>query len=312
MQAHTNKITAFASTLNGEYIATGELGRKARVVIWSPKTLQTLFIAPEDQAYSVCCLAFSDNGRYLAIVGNDRYHTVSIYDWKQNALVSKFYAGEAKVLGILFYTALATGEGSAAGAIGESDLEIMTVGCKHIKFWKSPLSKFPVCVAPNFAEIGRTQTFLTCISYLQYQAVGTADGNLYVFQNCALKQVVKAHLGGIFSLGKAANNHPILLTGGQDGSVRQWDGTFECVKEFNIESLTKNHVHSVRAIAVHPDNSTMVIGTQGGELLEIVLRDGVVKQNGIAIRGHNTQLWGVAIHPKNDVFATTGDDALLR
>jgi WD40 repeat protein len=109
---------------------------------------------------------------------------------------------------------------------------------------------------------------------------------------------------------------PILLTGGQDGSVRQWDGSFECVREFNVESvLPKCHVHSVRALALHPDRESMAVGTLGGEIVEVWLKDGLVKPpntGGVSVRGHNTQIWAMAVHPKNDVFVTAADDALLR
>jgi WD40 repeat protein len=277
------------------------MGDQARVMIWDPKTLQTKYILSETQGNNICCLAFDETGCYLAVVSNDRLHTVSIYDWQNDTLMCKFFAGASKVLSLTFFE-------------GTTGLELLTVGLKHIKYWKSILSKFPQCVSPSFAGIGRLQSFLSCIVFQSFQIVGTAEGTLYIFQNYALKQLVKAHVGGVFSMCKSSQSSPtsILMTGGQDGAIRVWDNSFECKKEVSLESLSKNHFHAVRALALNVAGDCVLAGTQGGEVMEIKWKDAALQQNGIFIHGHSISTWGLAVHPSADIFATTGDDALLR
>lgn len=273
------------------------MGTQARVSVWNTKTLETLFVASEPQANCICALQFSKNGQYLAIVGNDRFHTTTVYDWSKEAVVSKFYAGECKVLSCVF--------------VESNTLDLVTVGVKHIKFWKDVTSQLPACEAANFAEIGRNQTFLSVSAFGRFSIVGTADGNLYIFEGSSLKQMVKAHIGGVYSMHVTAN--PLqLFTGGHDGVVRVWDANFECVKEYPMESISKNHMHAARAIWCSKDHQSMIVGTQGAEILEVMIRDGSLKPGGSAIKGHSLQLCGLAVHPKQEVIASTGDDAMLR
>lgn len=298
---HTNKITAFAFSRAAAVVATGEMGEHANVFVWDPQTLRTLFVVPEVQRSSVCALAFSAQGSLLCVAGNDRLHTISVYDWRHCAMHCKLYAGESKIMDIAFC----------------DDATLLTVGVKHIKFWQDVRGKFPECVSPSFAGIGRVQTFLCCAAFAAVQVVGTAEGDLYVFESLSLKQVVKAHVGGVFSL-CVSSDLSRLFTGGQDGALRVWDASFECTREVALESLSKNYAHAVRAISVSAnsdadlDNDAVLVGTQGAEVLEISLREGALRSDGVCIKGHNTRACGLAAHPTMPIFATTGDDALLR
>lgn len=300
---HTNPITAFACTVDGSLVATGDLGQEALVSIWESKTCTTVYILQERQAFSICGLAFSSSTEYLAVGSNDIFHTISVYNWRRNIIVTKFYAGMTKVLSI-----------SMLEDKVKDQLNLMVVGVQMITFWSNVQGKFPICSLPIYSEVGHRQTFVSSAIMQGIQpVVGTSDGNLYVFEGIVLKQMVKAHAGAVLTMSTTSTTNPSLLfSGGDDGVVRMWDERYECLKEFAMDSLSKCHFYAVRAIAVKHDKTMIVVGLQGAEVLEISLKDGTLHSQGSHIKGHSVQLYGMATHPKQDLFATTGDDAMLR
>ena len=72
------------------------------VAIWDTKTCKTKYVVPEVQLYAVSCVAFSQDKELLAVVNSDRDHTITVYDWKANVALSKFYGGNNHVLGVFF------------------------------------------------------------------------------------------------------------------------------------------------------------------------------------------------------------------
>lgn len=301
-KTHVNTITAFCSTPDGSIIATGEQGESARVFVWESQTCKTLAAISEEQAYCVVSLAFSphENAKYLAIASNDQFHTVSIHDWRVSCCVCKFYTGTAKLLGLAFFQP------------PQSGLALVTVGMHTIHFWSDvEHSRHPTCTTVNYKEVGRPQAFVSVKVFQGKPIIGTADGNLYICEMGEVKQTVKAHIGAVFAMSVAGHS---LVTGGQDGVLRLWDPHFECLKEFALSALSKqNHQHAVRALAIRNDNQAILAGTQGAEILELSVNEGTLIANGSHIRGHNAGgLYALANHPTQEIFATAGDDALLR
>lgn len=90
------------------------MGHRPLVSIWDARTCTTKCLAPETQLYSVCCVAVSPDKDYIALVNLDKDHTISVYDWRTNVVVSKFYGGANHILGV-FFTEYTEEEGSGSG-----------------------------------------------------------------------------------------------------------------------------------------------------------------------------------------------------
>jgi len=179
-----------------------------------------------------------------------------------------------------------------------------------LKYVDGVHTHFPTTHNIDFAEIGEMQTFLCAQSFQQRVCVGCLDGSVYFLNGPRLAQVVTAHARAVFAM-DVSRKGQLLVTGGLDGMVRIWNEALDCINEFNMASVSKCHQNAVRAVAFSLDGTSVLIGLQGAEVLELGVKDAAVSE-AVAIKGHTTQLLGLAAHPRSGLFVTTGDDAVLR
>ena len=80
------------------------------------------------------------------------------------------------------------------------------------------------------------------------------------------------------------------------------------------KSFSTHHQHSmnpaVQSVSISYNKARAVVGTRGGDILELKLQDGSLLKNRPITSGHYFgELWGLAAHPNdNNLFATSGDD----
>lgn len=224
------------------------MGHVAKVAVWSSKTCKTLYILPDPQLYSVSCLAFSKNSEYLAVVSNDSMHTISVYNWKANFAVSKFYGGANHILGVCF----------SISKTSQQQLGLVSYGMQELKFWDNVCTQCPISHRPVFGEVGVMQSFLCCEIFVECPTLGTADGNMYVFDGCNLKHAVKCHNGSVNAM-HVSTTH-MLATGGRDGVIRIWNSNHECIKEYSIDSIITSFNPKVRSVCFSSDGTRIMIG----------------------------------------------------
>lgn len=71
LRGHDDEITAFAMSVSGGLLATGQRGQNSDVIIWDSQQLAQKFRFQEHDM-EVCALGFSRDERLLATVGNER------------------------------------------------------------------------------------------------------------------------------------------------------------------------------------------------------------------------------------------------
>eukprot|EP00606_Chrysophyceae_sp_TOSAG23-5_P001243 GSChrysophyteH2.ASY1.ANO1.529.1 assembled CDS len=296
-QRHTDKITAFASTSDGSLAASGQMGHEPFVCVWDTVTCKTVATIPGYTQNAISCLKFSNNSKLLAVVGLDEDHTVSVWEWRNKSLVSRFQAGSSHVFDIAF---------------NKLDTSMITVGVKDVKFWSGIMSYAPTCVRPPIGTVGNMQPFMTCAYFCGNPIVGTLDGNLYSFENDALKTAVKAHDGAVSCM-HVDSQGTFIVTGGKDGAVRIWNVHLECTKEITIMSIVPTSPNpAVKSVAFSADSNNLIIGTRGSEIFEVAVRSGSIVGKPM-LAGHGMrELWGLATHPTKNEFVTSGDDATIR
>ena len=291
---HTDDVICLALHPDGKLVATGEMGKKPKIVVWDSTTMETVAVIEGLHKRAVCQLAFSDDGKFLASVGQDNDHTCAVYDWKNGSLKAKAKGDKNKTLAVAF----------APGG-----REVCQVGVKHIKFHsfqgRTMKSKKGI-----LGRKGKIQAFL-CVEYLDDKAlVGTANGCLYLFGGRQVATNVKAHTAAVYALNVSDAG---VVTGGKDGFVKIWSRDLAPVSEFDM-AATGSIRPLIRSVAMAPGGKKILVGTIASEVWEINARNGMsIHDDGALINGHfKGELWGLATHPTRDEYATVGDDATLR
>ena len=79
--------------------ATGEAGNSPRIVVWDADTMQTKAILTGTLRRGVICLAFNTTGTLLCGLSSDECHTLAIYNWAQQRLISVAPVERRRVVG---------------------------------------------------------------------------------------------------------------------------------------------------------------------------------------------------------------------
>ena len=295
-RVHDDAITCFASDNTGTVVATGQLGVAPKITVWRTKSMKAVWTSPDMQEAAVSCVALGDRG-LLAAAGIDVNHCISIYDWKRNILLSRTHAGPNHISGLAF---------------SPDCLELLSVGVKDIKMWDIT-DRVMTVRRPVLGSQGRVQSHLCCVYFTGQPFIGTSDGNLYILKDNALEKALQAHDGPVNAM-HVSKSGAQLVTGGRDGAIRIWNKKHDCIKELFLQKIaSKSQSFRIKGIAFHNDEGTVVVGTQGAEILEIDIKSGTLFGNGMLASGHGgRELHGLATHPKKETYVTCGDDSTLR
>jgi len=223
----------------------------------------------------------------LLSIGEDDDHSLAIYDWASSKLLATAKVDRDVVTSCEF----------------KSDTEFVTTGVKHVKFWTfagincTPkrgimgAGQFEAQICAAFAFVGKT-----CVT-------GSAKGSLVVWGGSSVSQKVPAHKSQVWVLYAKGN---ILISGGQDGLLIVWGQGFKQQSTIDLSKATKMDP-GIRALDVS-STGAYIIGTKGAEIIRI--QD---KKSNVLIRGHyNGEVWGLAVSPNAQKFASCGGDKTLR
>lgn len=239
---------------------------------------------------AIRCLSFTGDGKYLVSVSNDDNHTIKVWDWKNSKLICDAKGDANPIFGV---------RGNP-----KDPSEFVSVGTKHIMFWKFDGSS----VKGKRASAGTKDpaTFYSiAFSESGFAVAGAADGNAYVFKAGTVSKVFPWH-----PKGKVLSIEPFqggFISGGSDKTVRVWDSKL---------SQTVVHTFSEWATAVFPspNGSDLLVGTRAGDVFELKDFLSMTPLQGDAdldavTRGHaDGELWALAVVKGGNNFVTAGED----
>jgi microtubule-associated protein-like 6 len=119
---HTDDVLSLAMHPQGKVVATGEIGRTPKIVVWDTDTLETLAVLKGFHKRGVPLLAFSEGrGDRLASVGLDNDHSIAVYAWEQKVCLATSKGSKSQIFGIRF---------------GKDINTLVTCGVRHVSFWE--------------------------------------------------------------------------------------------------------------------------------------------------------------------------------
>eukprot|EP01033_Poteriospumella_lacustris_P007987 gene7987-5748_t len=334
---HNADILCLAVHPEGHTVATGEVGKFPRIVLWDANTGITIRTF-QGHKKGVAALAFSSDGHMLVSVGLDADHTILVHHTQTGAILGRGKCGRHP---ITVYCLAVSQSGTIA-----------TGGKDFIKFWNLPsLSSSGGELSSKTGIFSlktvKSQTAVSC-AFLGLDCVtGMADGTLCLWKDRSnTKAIPQAHQGAItamtavFSItavsggggggsggsaggsggggggsgggggdavgsdGAQSQRVPrFLLTGGQDGMIHLRDIQFNLLWSLNMKETTPLSLQpSIQALASR--DGKVLIGTKAAEIYEVSLTGSLDTSRG--------EVWGLGVHPKLHYLVTCADDQTVR
>lgn len=263
------------------------------VRIWDTMNLNTLHvIGIGDFDKAVSCLSFSrlDGGNQLVVVDDANDHVMSVWDLSKShpKKITETKSSTEPVLAAEFHP-LEKGNiiTCGKGQISFWTLEGGSLAKKTGIFDKHDKPKFVLCVA--FAENGDVIS-------------GDSNGNIFIWpkgNNRISKAIEGVHEGGIFSV-CVMKDGTLLSGGGKDRKIIQFDSSYT---KTGVETEIPENFGGVRMLNQGKGGMVLV-----GTTRNCILQGTVDLQLNPIVQGHMDELWGLASHPSQHQFMTSGSD----
>jgi WD40 repeat protein len=311
---HRNDVSCMDLHKNKELVATGDLAshnKSGQVYVWHFQTKAIISSLTATGTGGVLKVKFSTEGTKLLVVSNDQYHTLDVFDYINNRLITSIQVDERPILEISF----------------KGDNDFVTLTSSGVRFWElkgvnliSTRGDWKTMIGSDEKDMkkdeggaGHPEILVSCLyAFLQNICVtGTAKGNLYTWQNYAYQKQVPAHSKAVRVMHCFKN---ILYTCGDDGIIKTWSysGKLSMIKQIDIHiPIEKSLSFEIRSLDISPD-SLYLIGTNNAKLF--IHNDSSASDSSYTAvcESHASQgVSAVAVHPTTAQFITAAKDGRL-
>ncbi|XP_076265445.1 doublecortin-domain-containing echinoderm-microtubule-associated protein isoform X2 [Rhynchophorus ferrugineus] len=299
---HTEDIQCMDLHPSREMVASGQrAGRnrktQAHIRIWSTETLQTLYVFGMGEfEVGVAAVAFShlNGGSYVLGVDAGRESILSVWQWQWGHLLGKVATLQEELTGAVFHPL--------------DDNLMITHGRGHLTFWNRRKDGFfertDIIKPPS-------RTLITSLQFEQDGDVITADsdGFITIYSVDAdgayfVRMEFEAHNKGVGALVMLSEG--TLLSGGEkDRRIAAWDSlqNYKKITDTKLPDVFGG-VRSIYPQRPGRNDGNIYVGTTKNNILEGSLQ----RRFNQVVFGHGRQLWGLAVHPDDEIFATAGHD----
>ena len=257
---HTDDVLSLTMHPQGKVVATGEIGRMPKIIVWDTDTLETLTVLKGFHKRGVPLLAFSEGrGDRLASVGLDNDFSIAVYAWEQKVCLATSKGSKSKILGLRF---------------GSNVNTLVTCGVRHVSFWEMKGSTLKSQKGLFGKKRKNMQTAITIGTVGGNIVTGMADGRIYSWNQHKLdeekstkrfnpkkeprKTMSKCDPGTQLAHSKAVtamwSYSDGLISGSADGTIIMWD---TMLKPLRILDVTKLRWQLCDPNAVQPVASSL-------------------------------------------------------
>lgn len=265
LRGHDDVITCLSLSPSGKYIASGQKGKNADVIVWDFETGQIVFRLQE-HVHGISCMSFSDDERLLATVGDHEDGKLFIWDLKTGQIVAS--------TSVLPTTRIAfgafvkdvkrrfTSKYQFVTAVGDVDQKVLLYALDPMT-GKFEVEKF------NTGSYSRTYTCLTWSSDFELIFAGSTTGDVSIFQvrSRSLVKTIGPFSGGVLSI--ACSPQDDMYIGCGDGSC-----CFYTHNGWEYIDTRRVSLHGdITCMSIHTDGKEMLCGTLPGNIYRMRLRD---------------------------------------
>jgi WD40 repeat protein/Ca2+-binding EF-hand superfamily protein len=296
--SNTDDIISIAK--HGPLVATGQIGHKPVISLWDCETLENFEVIIGDLQKGISHLAFSSSGKTLAGVGLNDDHDIAVYDVSDPRVPRLKFRSKGPKDAVL----------SLAFSGGQSEKELVLGTQKEIYVHDLRGASSKLAKVSGWGSREKQPCLVIGALTESEFAAGFLKGEIALVRGKSISNFVKGHAGAVFAMAQDASKER-LFTGGADGVVCSWTRDLKKTTVVNLrqQGLGLDNP-KIRTLAVNESCGRMLIGTRGGEILELDPQE--PSQAKVILRGHfDGELWGLAAHPTRDEFVTVGEDFLL-
>ncbi|MAD34891.1 MAG: hypothetical protein CMJ88_14195 [Planctomycetes bacterium] len=307
-----NKVTSLAMHPDNIHVASGGSGLYPSICVSNSSTTKTVMSMKfEEEAYGITAMAFSPTGSVLVAAGMDSLHTLYFVNWESGTLRNKVISGPQKVLTLVY---------------SPDGTKLLQGGVDHFSIWNVQGRNASSKVGIFGKSAGAKRSTIVSGCWVGGEAIlASSTGQVYTCEGRKVANANAAHKGGVSSIAAfpspdpeaAAEGAQILITAGKDGIVKVWDGVEmgEASGEYTIPSFqyTTPMPMGIRSFARSSDGRKYLVGTTGGNIIELSTVDGSEMNEQPLVTGSwKRQATGLTTHPVRTEFATVGEDRILR
>ena len=314
LRGHDDFITSIAVSPSGRYIASGQRGDNADIIVWDFEEKRLLY-RMQSHDHGIACVSFSHDEKLLLSVGVVADNRLFVWDMATGLLNAQATAVQN---GAQQDTNCAAWGGFFKDIKRRDTNNYMfaTGGPNMLRLWAlDPVTgTWPVMGEPLTAH-GHIRNY-TCIQFSQdknWLYAGSSSGDMTSFQikSRSLAMCKQCTQGGVESMlllpGSDANSTTVLVGGG-DGSITKL--TAKEHKDLHDVMHGKTQLQGkLTSINVAPDGSEVVVGSNLGYMWRMRLSD---MKNVKISEAHHGAITAVTF-PKesSDRFATCSTDGCV-
>lgn len=301
LRGHDAAISCLQLSPSGRYIASGQVGKNADVIVWDFESRSLLYRFTVHE-HGVADVAFSHDERLLASVGDVVDKQIFIWDMSNGMVVANKYSNPDPTDHITW-----GGFEKDVKRRATSNYVLVAAGANALRRWVlNPVSGEFSSEGCNLGAQVRDYTDIQFSPDGDFMYTSSTTGDFICIQvrSLIMRQIFSVCSGGVRCLCVLPSGE--VIAGGGDGSVTQFSGRGDAL----VDDRRVYIAGAVNALSCSADGAELLAGTSEGYLYRISLAD---FQAALQSENHSQRVNGLAFPiGVSDRFATCSADGTIR